>query len=98
MAVSTRRRRRLSPALADLEEATVRVAEERPDLPRIVDRLGEECRAAGDQLGVSGVAVGDRDDELGTWTVGIGRRRHRHGRLVGGWCAAGHEQEPGTDE
>ena len=58
-------RRRLVLALADLEQVAVRVAEERPDLPRVFDRIGEEARAAGDELGVRRPAVGDRDDQLG---------------------------------
>ena len=47
---------------------------------------------------MGGSAIRDRDDQLRGREVRIGRRRHRHGRLVGRRRAAGHEEQPRPDE
>ena len=80
--------------LADLDEVSVRIAEEGADLPVGLDRLGQEGRAPVAQRRERRPAVGDPDRHRMTDDVRVGRRRERDRRLVGGRAAAGDEEQP----
>lgn len=84
--------------LADLEEVAVGVTEEGPDLPAPVDGVGDEGGTPRPEQLVGSPAVVDPEDDLRTDAVRIGRRRERHGRLVGRGFSAGHEQDPVPEE
>src|SRR6266704_2561412 len=84
-----------SPRLADLQEVTIRVAEEAAHLPVVVDGRGEKLRTPRSKRRVGRLAVRDTDGHLVTDGAGIDRRGEANVWLVFGRFTAGDQQQPG---
>src|SRR5207249_3811735 len=83
---------------ADLEQMSVRVAEEGPNLPAVVDRRGQELGSAFLQELIGAAAVGHPEDQLGADPVRIVGGGEGHGRLVLGPRPSRHQQQPAPQE
>ncbi len=78
--------------LRDLEEMTVQVTEEGPDLTTAIDRCGQELGSSFAEELEGPLTIIHPKDDLTADPIGVVRHCQRYGRLVRGWLATSDEQ------